>query len=54
MRQEKGISILLIEQFLDFALRIADTCYVMEKGRIVLEGSTNALNQEAIREYLSV
>jgi urea transport system ATP-binding protein len=52
---KKGdISILLIEQFLDFALRVADYCYVMEKGHIVSEGNTNALSQDVIREHLSV
>lgn len=48
------ISILLIEQFLDFALRVADYCYVMEKGHIVSEGNTTTLSQEIIREHLSV
>jgi urea transport system ATP-binding protein len=52
---KKGdISILLIEQFLDFALRVADYCYVMEKGHIVSEGNTTDLSQDIIREHLSV
>ncbi|MBI1281493.1 MAG: urea ABC transporter ATP-binding subunit UrtE [Anaerolineaceae bacterium] len=52
---KKGdISILLIEQFLDFALRVADYCYVMEKGHIVSQGNTNDLSQDIIREHLSV
>jgi urea transport system ATP-binding protein len=48
------ISILLIEQFLDFALRVADYCYVMEKGHIVSQGNTTDLSQDIIREHLSV
>ena len=52
--QKGDISILLIEQFLDFALRVADYCYVMEKGHIVSEGNTTDLNQDIIREHLSV
>ncbi len=52
---KKGdISILLIEQFLDFALRVADYCYVMEKGHIVSKGNTTELSQDIIREHLSV
>ncbi len=52
---KKGdISILLIEQFLDFALRVADYCYVMEKGHIVSQGNTTDLSQDIIREHLSV
>ena len=38
-----GATILLVEQFLDFALGIADYCYVMEKGAIVLEGAARDL-----------
>jgi hypothetical protein len=43
----------LIEQFLDFALRIVDYCYVMEKVHIVSKGGTNELSQDVIREHLS-
>jgi urea transport system ATP-binding protein len=51
---EKGISVLLIEQFLDFALGLADYCYVMDKGEIVSQGSAEELNESVIKEYLSV
>ncbi len=54
LRVRKGIAILLIEQFLDFALGIAETCYVMEKGHIVARQSTKELDPEIIREHLSV
>lgn len=54
LRDQGGMSILLIEQFLDFALGIADTCYVMEKGHIVSSGRADALDQAVIREHLSV
>jgi urea transport system ATP-binding protein len=54
MRQRRDTTILLVEQFLDFAMSVADHCYVMEKGAIVLEGPTNNLDQNMIREYLAV
>jgi len=54
LRQQGKMSILIVEQFLDFALGIADYCYVMEKGSIVSEGPVNELQQSAIKEYLSV
>jgi urea transport system ATP-binding protein len=54
LSQKSDISILVIEQFLDFALRVADYCYVMEKGHIVSKGSTGDLSQDIIREHLSV
>lgn len=54
LRADRGISVLLIEQFLDFALGIADYCYVLDNGVIVSEGNANELSQDVIREYLSV
>jgi urea transport system ATP-binding protein len=54
LSRNHDISILVIEQFLDFALRIADYCYVMEKGHIVSQGATSELSQDVIREHLSV
>ena len=54
LRTQKQMAILLIEQFLDFAMGIADTCYVMEKGQIVVQASTKNLSQEIIKEHLSV
>lgn len=54
LKVQRGIAVLLIEQFLDFALSVADYCYVMEKGRIVSEGAASDLNEDVIREHLSV
>jgi urea transport system ATP-binding protein len=48
------ISVLLIEQFLDFSMAVADRCFVMERGRIVLEGQPEELDREALRRLLSV
>ncbi len=54
LRERQETTILLVEQFLDFALGIADYCYVMEKGAIVLEGAASDLDQNLIREYVAV
>jgi urea transport system ATP-binding protein len=54
LQQQRHLSILLVEQFLDFALRIADYCYVMEKGTIVSKGPASELNHSVVREYLAV
>ncbi len=40
---ERGISMLLIEQYVDAALALADYCYVLEKGRIVDVGEPEDL-----------
>jgi urea transport system ATP-binding protein len=54
LRQHRQTTVLLVEQFLDFALSVADHCYIMEKGSIVLEGATEDLDQALVRDYLAV
>jgi len=41
--REQGLSVLLAEQNARAALRIADRGYVMERGRITIEGTTEEL-----------
>jgi len=50
----RGTTILLVEQNAKAALRIAERGYVMETGRIILEGETADLlhNKEVQRAYL--
>jgi branched-chain amino acid transport system ATP-binding protein len=52
--REEGTTILLIEQNARAALHIADRGYVLETGRIVLEGTSQALleHNEVRRAYL--
>jgi branched-chain amino acid transport system ATP-binding protein len=50
-KQEK-LTVLLVEQNATMALRIADHGYVMENGRIVLEGTGDSLRENAdIKEF---
>jgi branched-chain amino acid transport system ATP-binding protein len=54
LRREWGMTILLVEQNARAALAIADQGYVLETGRIVLQGSSEELlaNREVQRAYL--
>ena len=48
---KKGVTILLIEQNANMALKAADTAYVLETGEIALSGSGEALlTNERVRE----
>ena len=48
---ERGITILLVEQNAKMALSIADRAYVLETGRITMEGdSKELLNNEQVRK----
>jgi len=48
INQEQKISIILVEQNANLALRVAHKGYVMELGKIVLEGKANDLLQNKI------
>jgi branched-chain amino acid transport system ATP-binding protein len=52
--RQKGSTILLVEQNAKIALSIADRGYVLETGKIVLQGSREELleNKEIQRAYL--
>jgi branched-chain amino acid transport system ATP-binding protein len=52
----EGLSILLVEQNVPLALRVADRVYVMSKGQIVYEGSPAALdaNEDVKRRFLGI
>ncbi|MHB0977063.1 MAG: urea ABC transporter ATP-binding subunit UrtE [Candidatus Aquicultorales bacterium] len=54
IKKQGEISILLVEQYLDFALEMADYYYIMHKGSIVSEGSTRELSDDAVKEHLVV
>lgn len=54
IRNQGDVSILLVEQYLEFVLELADYFYVMEKGSIVTQGYTAEMNDQVVREYLTV
>ncbi|MEM2560470.1 MAG: ABC transporter ATP-binding protein [Candidatus Bathyarchaeia archaeon] len=56
LKDEYGLGILLSEQNIYRALKLADYAYVLETGKVVLEGSgSELLNNEHIKEaYLGV
>jgi urea transport system ATP-binding protein len=52
--RSRGIAVLLVEQYLEFAWRLADAYAIMRKGSIVSRGATADLRHEAVREHLTV
>jgi urea transport system ATP-binding protein len=53
LKEEGGVSMLLVEQYIEFASKLADSYYVMEKGSIVMHGTAAELDKEAIKPYLA-
>lgn len=54
LNRELGITVLLVEQKLAFARRVAERFCLMDKGRVVAEGEMDELNDNLIAEYLTV
>ena len=52
--ETKRMTILIVEQYLDFVREFCQQFYIMNRGEIVADGETSALNENMIREYLSV
>lgn len=54
LNKEQGLSVLLVEQKLPFARRVADTFCILSNGRQVASGKMPELTDEIVRVHLSV
>jgi urea transport system ATP-binding protein len=54
INQARGMAILLVEQYVEFAVRLADNYIVMEAGEVTKRGLTADLDAEAARDLLAV
>ena len=54
LNQELGLTVLLVEQKLPFARRVASNFCILEKGKDVAQGAMNELNDDLIDRYLKV
>ncbi|GKX34918.1 MAG: ABC transporter ATP-binding protein [Rhizobiaceae bacterium MnEN-MB40S] len=54
LRDTAGLTILLVEQYLDFCRELADSVYIMDRGEIVHQGPAEDLDQPEVRRHLMV
>ena len=54
LNRELNLTVLLVEQKLPFARRVADDFFIMEKGSVVATGAITELNDDLVQRYLSV
>ncbi len=54
LNQQEGLTVLLVEQKLPFARRVANEFCILDKGRRVAAGPINGLTDEVVRAHLSV
>ena len=51
---ELNLTVILVEQKLPFARRVADRFLILDRGRLVAEGEMDALGDDLIKQYLTV
>jgi urea transport system ATP-binding protein len=54
IKTDLGLAVLLVEQYLDFAERLADAYVIMAKGAVVAAGATRDLRPEQVKQHLAV
>ena len=54
LKKESAVSIILVEQYLDFAKAASDNYYIMDRGTVVQSGESVNLSVEIIQKYLTV
>jgi urea transport system ATP-binding protein len=55
LNSKEGIAILLVEQNVDFALKLSTRGYILEKGTVVCEGPVDRIKEDSIvKSYLAV
>jgi len=54
LNRETGLTVLLVEQKLPFVRKVADSFYILDRGRIKANGAVDQLSEELVKEYLTV
>lgn len=54
LNRERGITVILVEQNVAFARRASTGFLLMEKGRVVAEGSVDKLTDDLVHRYMTV
>ena len=54
LNEEMGLTVLLVEQKVPFARRMADTFMIMDRGHIVSQGGMHGLDDATVKAFLSV
>lgn len=54
LNREENLTVLLVEQKLPFARRVASDLRILDKGRLVVSGKISALTDDLVRAHLTV
>lgn len=53
-RLKSQMAVFIVEQYLEFVLDIADYCYVMENGRVLMDDAPEGLDQKKLQATMSL
>jgi urea transport system ATP-binding protein len=54
LKDQAGLAIVLVEQYLDFARELADRVAIMDRGEVVFSGTAADLDDSSVRRHLTV
>jgi urea transport system ATP-binding protein len=54
INRDMGVTVLLVEQKLPFARKVADRFCILDRGRPVASGAMGELSEDLVRQYLTV
>ena len=54
VKEIKKTTIVLVEQYFDFAFGLSDYLYLMQRGKIIQEGARDKLDKKAFKKQLSI
>ncbi|NKE46666.1 urea ABC transporter ATP-binding subunit UrtE [Roseomonas frigidaquae] len=54
LAKDRGMAVILVEQYYDFARELADSIAVMVRGEVALAGTAGTLDEAAVRKLLTV
>jgi urea transport system ATP-binding protein len=54
LASERGLGVLLVEQYYDFAAELADAYLVMERGEVIARGAGRSMDADGVRAMVAV
>ncbi len=54
LKSQGGMTMIIVEQYLEFVMEVADYFYLIDKGRIIMEGSTADTDPNVIQEKMAI
>lgn len=54
LKASSGLTILLVEQYVDFCREVGDCFYAMDRGAVTISGPISSLSDDVVRDHLQV